>query len=138
MTTQEAYEGMREFFSRPEAVPAKSADACHYRFDPSKVPAGYDPDMADKRVAEAHYGAAPLRCAFGCLIPDELYRPEMEGVWALALIEGGQLGTMFDEADDNFIAKAQRLHDDYDTVTAQDFVRKLDWLAKEFGLEVIF
>lgn len=137
MTTQEVYEAMREFFSRPEAVPAKSAEACHYRFDPAKVPAGYNPDE-DPRVPEAHHAAAPLRCAVGCLIPDELYRPDMEGVWALALIDSGQLGRMFDEADSTFIMKAQRLHDDYSTVTAQDFVRKLDTLATEFGLEVSF
>jgi hypothetical protein len=37
----------------------------------------------------AYRGAAGLKCAVGCLIPDEVYKPSMEGIGMLGLLEAG-------------------------------------------------
>ena len=54
-----------------------------------------------------------LKCAVGCLIPDELYKPEMESLNAWALIprvRNALPGVSQDDAD--FLGGLQELHDD--------------------------
>lgn len=136
MKTQEAYERIREFFSRPDAQLAKRGDggmpACFYRGDSNP--------------------ASPLRCAVGCLIPDELYVPELdEGLGvveirdaavtdgdeaARALAEFFEAGTSGAEADDlwAFLAEAQNAHDS--SGDTEEFVKMLNSIAKSHNLEV--
>ena len=55
MTTQEAYEKIREYFNRPGAVLGK-----------------------DINTGDCYYSENDRKCAVGCLIPDYLYRRSYE------------------------------------------------------------
>lgn len=136
MTTQEAYERIREYFSRPGAELGKSDHgSC------------------------AYITASGAKCAVGCLIPDEILSK-----WGNSLNESGSLEGLKDGVVDNyghffmafrdipglqellngedaegqrkfdFLSEAQKRHDDSFTKTAEQFVAKLDVLAGEFGL----
>lgn len=129
LTTQEAYEQIRSYFSRPGAVLAKSGGYCQYR---------------DERGN---------KCAVGCLIPDELYDlaldggiilgEEMEDNNVAAIInmhprlkeicdgdtEEGQLKL-------RFLTRAQAEHDDHSVKSVGLFLEELDFLAREFGLKI--
>lgn len=51
-------------------------------------------------------------CAVGCLIPDELYRPEFEGEAIRSIIEiDDDMRTHFDDVDVNLLRDLQRVHD---------------------------
>ena len=119
MNTQQAYENVRAYFTRPGAELAtvaveEGALECVYRGDD-------DP-------------ASPLRCAAGSIIPDEEYRPEFEGKSALSIWQA--VPTFRDsEIDRHFLTAAQEAHDGSSYVA--QFVGLLDNLAAEFGLEVI-
>lgn len=114
MTPQEAYDGIRAWFTRPGAVRAVDGGVCGgvcaYRGD-------RDP-------------ASPRRCAAGCLLPDELYRPtmEMQPVDELPVFKKF-LGPAFD-----FVREAQGRHDC--AYTVEGFIERLDALAGEYGLKV--
>lgn len=109
--TQEAYERIRTYFSRPGAELAYSDEGeCCYR----------TPD-----------GNA---CALGCLLPDELYTAHMEGKNALIIIgRNPAVRTFLANVDPRFLDKAQKHHDNaYDTA---DFISTLDLTAEQYGLK---
>lgn len=114
--TQEAYENIREHFSQPDAVLGKSNSGCFYRGDG-------DPQ-------------SPIRCAFGVLIRDDLYKPEMENKHAAAVLRlFPHLAKEFPVVSKAFIMDAQGAHDARAT-DPKDFVRLLDSLALEHNLTV--
>lgn len=129
MTTQEAYEKIREHFSKPGAQRAYESKAtsdlsgCVYR--------GLD----ENGNRDPH---SPIRCAFGVLIPDDRYDPEMERKYCGEVIRsylddlfpGDQHGSQA-----KFLSAAQGEHDD----TSKDFetfIERLDTLAREYHLTV--
>lgn len=75
--------------ARAQKVEAKCDDACRYR-----TPDG-------------------LKCFAGCLIPDEMYLPEMEGNSART-IATEYPGIFGENPDLSLLARLQRVHDDYD------------------------
>jgi hypothetical protein len=113
VNTQEAYDAIREYFSKPDAILAKSQGGrCEYR------------------TAEGR------GCAVGCLIPDGLYDPKMENhVVDTVFMDFPAVGKYFEGVDMNFLLRAQSLHDDQSD-TAFDFVLQLDELAQEYDLEL--
>lgn len=150
MTTQEAYERMRVYFSRPGAKRAITDD-----------PADDDHTLCCYRTED---GAA---CAVGCLIPDELYDPAIERASATCLLtgsvnerdeEGGalankipipQITQLLAQIDPKFLDEAQTLHDRdhhsyYDEAgdwmeernTPALFISNLDALAETFDLDI--
>lgn len=141
MTTQEAYEAIREFFSRPEATLAwdEGLGECVYR-------GGGEPD-------------SPIRCAFGCILPDDLYSPNMEGT-SVIILKDSEPGSMwkpvlrhFEGVNLKFLERAQHAHDSLAQETArcdrdgeeysfkrtptQELVRQLDLCAGYEGLKVV-
>lgn len=146
MTTQEAYETIRAYFSRPDAVLARGTKGeCQYR----------TPD-----------GNA---CAVGCLIPDELYYMEVEmseddGYSTVeystvgGAIEGNLVNDIYEvdlpgdildtlkeivNGDDEegqrklrFLNEAQQKHD-HAASNAPGLVELLDVLASEFNLDLV-
>lgn len=112
MTTQEAYDRIREFFLRPEAELARSGESsfatCYYRKG----------EVAD----------SPVRCAVGCLIPDEHYSRSFEGVSVSALDYD------FGEVNIDFLEHAQDAHDR--AASVEEFLSALSSVAHRFGLEV--
>lgn len=146
MTKQEVYEQIRSHFTKPGAVLAyepmskDSGNGCVYRLN-------QDPK-------------SPVRCAFGLLIPDEVYHPEMENKNASDLIYayrslnelyGGEMpneGEYHPDMEDeewvpqglvDFINEAQLKHDNaaMHEGTVESFVLSLDELAMKSGLEVV-
>lgn len=137
MTTQEAYEIIRAHFTKPGAELAQidgiSDDSpyggtCFYREN-------LDPK-------------SERRCAFGVLIPDEIYHPSMEGTGALGLLRQWpilreRLGILYtpdfsernDSSLESFVARAQSTHDC--AINVELFIKDLDELAVELGLKVV-
>ena len=144
MTVEEARREIKEFFSRPDAELAKVRDAeeggmkCVYRGndDPS----------------------SPLRCAFGCLLPDELYDPSLEGSSLHACLPqrmgmsaswqrvrehffpeglpGDYIAARKASALYAFLFDAQQAHDADSTETVEQFLVMLDEVAVEHGIAV--
>lgn len=119
--TQTAYERMRAFFSRPDAVLARtdeiSSPSCLYRLDP-------------------HNPSSP-GCAVGCLIPDTIYNETFEGIGGIEeLLDEGpfELHVLFSNVDLEFLRDAQEAHDTRAT-DAADFVRLLDEIAPVYSLD---
>ena len=123
MTTQEAYEQIRHWF----AVEA--------------IAFGYDHDARECVYRGGHEVDSPIRCAVGCLIPDELYTGEMESHWVESVFrEWPSVGDHFDGVDTGFLSDAQRDHDEMarqGASTLDDFVEQLDKVAERYGLEVV-
>lgn len=75
-----------------------------------------------------------LKCAVGCLIADEHYKPELEGLAALgkavsnALIASGI--PMNDHQTQRLVSYLQRLHDDYEP---KEWAKELDKLEPRIG-----
>lgn len=120
MDTQEAYETMREFFSRPDAQLAREERStggitCAYRL------------YMDE--------GSPLKCAVGCLIPDELYDAKMEESAADELTRDWPTLGFLGDVKRDFLADAQVAHDT--SKTTQEFVEALDSIAeKDYGLKL--
>lgn len=122
MTTQEAYEQIKEFFSQPDAVRGfdENGMGCVYRAGEDRL--------------------SPIRCAFGCLIPDEMYHPDIEGLGADEAFrwlqrEGIPIDTIMDDVDLGFICAAQVAHDKSETIT--EFLERLDEIAaSKYQLQV--
>lgn len=140
MNAQQAYEGIRTFFSRPGAELSKTASgACFYRFDPSKLDRDEDFSAvsADYDICVAE---APLRCAVGCLIPDDKYDPQWDvehgNLSEIIEYEPEQWAAIFgdDPATYDFLREAQSSHDGAPDVPT--FLSALDTDAKRFGLQV--
>jgi len=100
MTVDEIYNQIKDHFSKPGAVLAKSAPdhggVCYYRMDK-------DPESA-------------ARCAVGCLIPDDMYDPNWEGNSVYDLFTefnnfGPILNIKKDDKSFNFLKEAQYDHD---------------------------
>jgi len=118
---QEAYEGMREWFSRPNAEFGydHAERMCVYRLDG-------DPTSL-------------VRCAYGSLIPDEVYDPVSENLTVSSDDLPKPMQLWANEDAREFMTAAQSKHDylaRYDKTT-DEFVRGLDDLAAEYGLTVI-
>lgn len=124
MTTQQAYEKMRAWFSKP-GRPFGYDDrlgACQYR-------GGGDPHSS-------------IRCAVGCLIPPRKYDPEIElqTVWA----QPDYFELVLPGVDLGFLDEAQRAHDRLATdkslpteARRARFIEALDLLAKRYKLDVV-
>jgi hypothetical protein len=126
MTTQEAYDQMRAWFTRPGAQLARTATitvdglnvhGCHYR-----LPA--EPQ-------------AQKRCAIGCLIPDAIYDPAIEDQSIGTVLMAHRLiDDLLDQVDIHFLEQAQELHDYNGTANVNEFVIGLDNIATRHGLKV--
>jgi hypothetical protein len=93
MTTQEAYEQIKAFFSLPGAqLSQDTSHLCYYR----------------------HPDNPRIRCAVGCLIPDDLYKREKEGVSASGVMEKFEL-PLLDDVNPEFLDEVQRMHDEANT-----------------------
>jgi hypothetical protein len=143
VTTQEAYEKMRAWFTQPGARLAMKPD-----------PTGgclYHGDQAGSEYPEL----AGTKCAVGCLIPDALYTPTLEVVGSLAEWEAvmtedhyyhraeeiNAVGAVWNALgmDDHdkfqFLLAAQQAHDSSDD--ASMFVSRLDEIAASNNLAVL-
>lgn len=122
LSRQDVIDRVKEYFSRPGAVLAQFPDPeaargkrCVYRGD-------NDPH-------------SPVRCAVGCLIPDELYRSEMEDKTADAVLDSYPeltrrlFGTVTVRS---FLSAIQTRHDSADTV--EEFLDSLRIFAMAKGL----
>jgi hypothetical protein len=118
MTTQEAYEAIRAYFSQPDAEYCvdEHEERCVYR-------------RADGR-----------KCAVGCLIPDDAYMPEFDRVgYSPAQIKRAipELRSVSEE----FLVKAQNAHDERAFVSGEPdvsiFIEVLDSLARRYNLRVV-
>ena len=74
-------------------------------------------------------GLDGLKCAAGCLISDEEYKPKMESRTWYGLIYNGLIK---ETQHDVLIKKLQIIHDDTDV---ENWEKDLKELAKEHGLE---
>lgn len=89
----------------------------------------------DKRNREncLYRGPNGLKCAIGCIIPDDLYRPEMEGKGAeseaLADVRLALGATSLDDV--TFLTDLQELHDECEPQAWPD---RLTRFALEHGL----
>lgn len=96
MTNQEAFDKVWQFFIV------------------EKNPQSFE-NSADNLVfgaACAYRGQNGSKCAVGCLIPDELYSPDMEDKRIFAIIElYPEIKTLFADVDGFFLAKIQEIHD---------------------------
>jgi hypothetical protein len=80
----------------------------------------------------AYRGLNGLKCAAGCLIPDECYNPDMEGSnWGTLI--GGGFGVP--EVHRNLIARLQTIHDNCPVET---WYSNLKELANSKGLSFNF
>lgn len=82
-------------------------------------------------------------CAFGCIIPDSIYVPSMEGLSAEMIIEGAVAGTLLGITEDgqsyfqavsphsNLIIRLQQAHDGPPTYWDSEFAA----IAKDFDLQ---
>jgi hypothetical protein len=129
MDTQEAYEKMRSWFSKPNHGP------------------GYDPDIGEcayRGVDENH------RCAVGAILPDKLYKDSFESGGVVNIVtESAAVAHYFKDVDISFLSSAQKIHDDkywglldsVDGVNEEkfrvNFIASLDNLAGDFGLNVV-
>lgn len=114
MTTQEAYESIRAYFSRPRAVLFKSPNGnCFYR-----------KETGSKSV---------VKCAVGCLIPKSQYKASFEN---RAIAEIYSKIPALDGIDVYFLEGVQNKHDS-SSDTATDFVSQLDDLASIYHLKVV-
>lgn len=63
----------------------------------------------------AYRGDNGLKCAIGCLIPDELYHEDMESITVIDLVKGfPEIGELFRGVDINLLFELQSTHDDID------------------------
>lgn len=117
MDTQAAYEAIRSNFAAPGAKLAKD-----------------EMDYGGERCQYLTQGGD--KCAVGCLLPDDLYRPVFEGNNVQALLdEHPLLLGYFWNVDKTFLSRAQRLHDVH-AKDAAKLVELLDLLALAHGLTV--
>jgi hypothetical protein len=102
MTIDEMYIQMKEHFSKPDAVLGKTGINCLYRLDSDPL--------------------SPVRCAVGCLIPDDKYNPVWEGLGIRDAMKESNMADVLgiSVGDSNavgFLLAAQREHDDSTSTT---------------------
>lgn len=124
LTTQAAYEKIRAHFSQPDVERAyeETLRSCVYRG------LGVDGER------DPH---SPIRCAFGVLIPDDRYSPDMEERFADTLIGDPRfnLQGLFLDVSTKFLQEAQYEHDNIG-VPFETFIERLDALAHDYNLTV--
>lgn len=76
-----------------------------------------------------YYRRGDLKCAAGCLIPDELYKPEMENNGILQVDKVFNLNL----PDIALVSRMQRIHDN---CHVRDWEHHFKMAAKEFNLVV--
>lgn len=132
LNNQSYFDKVVNHFGMVEAQLAREPDSnkCYYR----------DPEDRDNIY---------FRCAIGCVMPDEIYRPEMEEKPVDTLLinvsmrdnDGilisyksfPELVEFFEDCDLQFLLEMQRLHDK--SQVKQDFFVKMYILAKMFGID---
>lgn len=118
LTNQEAYEQIRSFFSKPDAKYGHAGiDGCVYR------------------------GPNNVRCAVGCIIPDELYDESFEILGGVLHLSGEKAEALlaYLPEDLGFLVEVQSLHDNlaWDKAPMDIFIEKLDKLAAKYGLAIV-
>ena len=107
MTTQEAHEQIKAFFSAPGASLSVDADSqCYYR----------------------HPDNSAVRCAVGCLIPDDLYDQSFEGDAVSAIIAASEPIAQLFGGISNFLSDVQIAHDESEDVAA--FLDRLEGMVE--------
>ncbi len=118
MTDQEVYEQTKAWLTRPGGARAydENQGMCMYR-----TPDGN-------------------KCAVGCLIPDEEYNTDMEGVGVQTLVMEHSLPTL-NGASTELLADLQSIHDTFqywdEDGLAWVGVQRLDQVARDHGLVVV-
>jgi hypothetical protein len=80
-------------------------------------------------------GENGTKCAFGVLIPDALYKPEMEGVNAYSVCERNpELGRLFPPDVRRLLSSLQSVHDMHGSFSGTDFECALKRIASEWRL----
>jgi len=86
----------------------------------------------DTYVGCMYRSADGLKCAIGCLIPDELYEDRFEGLGVMELLrKSTNLRALFDGLDVIFLMDLQIVHD---TKDPKDWPECLNHLATVYGL----
>jgi hypothetical protein len=76
------------------------------------------------------------KCAAGCLIPDESYRPDMERKWITAIPLNWLPPWFNDERNMALIRSLQRIHDDRESWrSTADMLTVLDLVGRNYGLD---
>lgn len=85
-------------------------------------------------VSCVYRGEDGSRCAIGALIPDELYKPELEGLGVLEIMQGNQeIVALFEDVPHLLLERLQELHDH---VPAHLWKEGLEEIADDYGLKV--
>lgn len=77
-------------------------------------------------------GSDGLRCAIGCLIPDEQYSPALES-WS-AHMKDVKAAAGITDAQEELAAALQHIHDDYERTPVDEWESRLNHVAERFGL----
>ena len=79
-------------------------------------------------------GDGGTKCAIGCLIPDELYRPKMEGRNIGSLIYDNEFGliSLFAGVNKGILGQLQRVHDNY---PPEQWLRQLLGVGLAYNLD---
>lgn len=110
---QDAYNKIRTYFSRPDAVIAVSETT----------------DYGSRCLYKTEEGN---KCAIGCLLSDDEYDERFEGLNASEVV--GMLGWEFMSSFGHSLDVIQHIHDHSET--AKEFVNKLDKYATKHSLKV--
>ena len=95
----------------------------------------------DSQGTGMYRGPGDLRCAIGCLIPDELYMENMEYLGITDFRGFASIGELFAGIDLDLLRAMQNLHDvqgrtTAPTETAHEILVGLTWIAKEYSLTI--
>jgi hypothetical protein len=121
MTIDEMYNQMKDHFSRPGAVlsksPPESGGMGYYRLDRDPL--------------------SPARCAVGCLIPDDKYNSDWEGLNVLDAMDESNIGEILgvskkDAKSVSFLMAAQRQHDTHTSTSTTSFLEGLENVYDKF------
>lgn len=83
----------------------------------------------------AYRGDNGLKCAVGALIPDSLYKPEMEGKRASALMFFNHaVAEYFGVDNGGFLDSLQTVHDS-DWIDPKHWPAELERVAREYGVK---
>lgn len=79
-------------------------------------------------------GQDGMKCAIGVLIPDDLFREEMEGVTVEKLIPlYSDIGSLFSRVDTGLLNRLQLVHD---TIDPYSWKQELRFLASRYDLNM--
>lgn len=116
MTNQEAFDKVWKWFIVDRNPRAVNGNICRYRTA----------------------GEIPAKCAVGCLIPDELYRPRMECRSVQRIIsEYVELANFFNGVSQDMLSQLQRGHDDAgNEIPYENMEHSFRYVAKCFNLTI--